>query len=261
MQGEIQQFIDHSISATTNVPEECTEETVSKIYETAWKSGCKGMTIYRDGSRDGVLTSTTSKDKQLKENVYESQVVKRPKSVHGKVVRFNNGGEKWVSVIGIINDRPYEIFTGLLDKLNIPQYVEEGNIIKNKEVVLALDDDNQEIEKTVSRYDFQYKNKTGEIITVIGLSKIFKEEYWNYAKLISGLLRNNMPIEYVVKVISTLNLGTQSINSWKNGVIRTLKKFIKDGTDTGEPCPECGGKLVRESGCYSCKDCGYSKCE
>jgi len=264
MQGSIQKYIDHSISATTNVPADTTEETVRMIYETAWLSGCKGMTIYRDGCRDGVLTS--AKPKETKVNPDEFQG-KRPKTIKGKVVRFNNGGEKWVSVVGIRNDKPYEIFTGLLEKLNIPQYVEEGAIIKNKEVILEIETigipggQAQEIEKTVSRYDFQYKSKNGETITVIGLSRAFKEEYWNYAKLISAVLRHNMPIEYVVEMISSLNLGTQNINSWKNGVIRTLKKFIKDGTDTGERCPECGGHLVRESGCYTCKDCGFSKCE
>lgn len=259
MQGAIQKFIDHSISATTNIPKETSEAIVRDIYETAWISGCKGMTIYREGSRDGVLTSVKDKPHKHEESVDFTE--KRPKSIKGKVVRFNNEREKWVSVVGIINDKPYEIFTGLLDKLNIPQYVEEGVIVKNKEVILEIDEHNQEIEKIVSRYDFQYTSKNGNIITVIGLSKTFKEEYWNYAKLISGLLRNNMPIEYIVKTIGSLNLGTQNINSWKNGVIRTLKKFIKDGTDTGEKCPECGGKLVRKDGCYQCIDCGFSKCE
>lgn len=257
MQGSIQKYIDHSISATTNVPKETTEETVRLVYETAWKSGCKGMTIYRDGSRDGVLNST--KEVKDKNHLHED-MVKRPKAVPGKVVRFNNDKEKWVSVVGIIDDKPYEIFTGLLDKLNIPQYVEDGIIVKNKEIKLELDEKGDEVEKFVSRYDFQYKSKTGETITVIGLSKIFNEEFWNYAKFISALLRNNMPIEYLDKLIRSLTFSTQSINSWKNGVSRTLKKFIKDGTDTGEKCPECGGKLVRESGCFVCKDCGYSKC-
>ena len=262
MQGSIQKYIDHSISATTNVPSDTTEETVRLVYETAWESGCKGMTIYRDGSRDGVLTSVKPKETKTNGEDFKS---KRPKSIKGKVVRFNNGGEKWVSVVGIRNDKPYEIFTGLLNKLNIPQYVEEGVIVKNKEVILEIEDNGikgqEETEKTVSRYDFQYKSKTGEIITVIGLSRAFNEDFWNYAKLISAVLRHEMPIEYVVAMISSLNLGTQNINSWKNGVIRTLKKFIKDGTDTGEICPECHGHLVRESGCFICKDCGYSKCE
>ena len=260
MQGAIQKFIDHSISATTNIPADTSEEVVREIYETSWKSGCKGMTIYRDGCRDGVLNSTKDKKKEESQNGQLGFPEKRPKSIQGKVVRFSNGGEKWVSVVGIINDKPYEIFTGLLDKLNIPQYVEDGFIVKNKEVKLAIDEEGKEIEKFVSRYDFQYKNKNGETITSLGLSEIFNEEYWNYAKLISAALRNYMPIEYVVKMIGSLNLRTQSINSWKNGVVRTLKKFIKDGTSVGEKCPECGGNLVRSSGCISCPSCGWSKC-
>ena len=260
MQGAIQKWIDHSISATTNIPSDTSESIVKQIYETAWRCGCKGMTIYRDGCRDGILnvTSENKKDDSNKNNSDFPE--KRPKSIQGKVVRFNNSGEKWVSVVGIINNKPYEIFTGLLDKLNIPQYVEDGFIVKNKEVKLVIDDNGKEIEKLVSRYDFQYKNKNGEIVTSIGLSEIFNEEYWNYAKLISATLRNNMPIEYVVKMISSLNLRTQSINSWKNGVTRTLKKFIKDGTSVGEKCPECGGNLIRISGCVSCQDCAWSKC-
>ena len=260
MQGAIQKFIDHSISATTNIPADTSEEVVREIYETSWKSGCKGMTIYHHGCRDGVLNSTKDRKKEESQNGQLGFPEKRPKSIQGKVVRFSNGGEKWVSVVGIINDKPYEIFTGLLDKLNIPQYVEDGFIVKNKEVKLAIDEEGKEIEKFVSRYDFQYKNKNGETITSLGLSEIFNEEYWNYAKLISAALRNYMPIEYVVKMIGSLNLRTQSINSWKNGVVRTLKKFIKDGTSVGEKCPECGGNLVRSSGCISCPSCGWSKC-
>ena len=266
MQGAIQKWIDHSISATTNIPSDTSEDIVKQIYETSWRCGCKGMTIYRDGCRDGVLNvanenknnEPTKHNESTKDNVDFPE--KRPKSIQGKVVRFNNSGEKWVSVVGIINNKPYEIFTGLLDKLNIPQYVEDGFIIKNKEIKLVIDDNGNEIEKLTSRYDFQYKNKNGEIVTSIGLSEIFNEEYWNYAKLISATLRNNMPIEYVVKMISSLNLRTQSINSWKNGVTRTLKKFIKDGTSVGEKCPECGGNLIRISGCVSCQDCAWSKC-
>jgi len=257
MQGMVQKYIDHSISATTNIPKDTSKEVVRKIYEEAWRSGCKGMTIYREGSRDGVLTSKKT------ETVVEKQhghAEKRPKSLIGKVVRFNNGGEKWVSVVGLLNEKPYEIFTGLLDKLNIPSNIDEGNIIKTKIAKVVQDENGKEVIKQISRYDFQYKTKEGELITVKGLSTTFREEFWNYAKLISGLLRHNMPIEYVVDVISTLNLGGDNINSWKNGVIRTLKKFIKDGVSTGEKCPECGGKLVRQNGCVSCQDCSWSKC-
>ena len=258
MQSILQKYITSAISSTLNLPSTTTKETVNNIYLEAWKLGLKGVTIYVNGSRDGVMVAP---DKDTKTICIDNSATKRPKSIKGKVVRFNNNnGEKWVSVVGLLNNKPYEIFTGLLDKLNIPSYVEEGNIIKVKEPKIELDDNGNEFQKLVGRYDFQYKNKEGVLVTIDGLSRTFREEYWNYAKLISGLLRHNMPIEYVVKMISDLNLGNSNINSWKNGVIRTLKKFIKDGTDVGEKCPECGGKLVRSSGCISCPDCGWSKC-
>lgn len=262
MQGSVQKWIDHSISCTVNVPKETPVEVVESIYETAWKYKCKGVTIYRDGSRNGVLTETKTESKsqgESKTTCIDNVVTKRPKSISAKVLRFNNGGERWVSVIGLINNKPYEIFTGLCDKLNIPQNVEEGFIIKNKEEKIVKSDLGEEEKKLVSRYDFQYKDKDGQVLTVIGLSRTFKEEYWNYTKLISGLLRHNMPIEYVIKVITSLNLENTTINSWKNGVIRTLKKFVKDG-DTNEKCPQCGGKLIRQNACNQCVDCGWSKC-
>lgn len=262
MQGSVQKWIDHSISCTVNVPKETPVEVVESIYETAWKYKCKGVTIYRDGSRNGVLTETKTESKsqgESKTTCIDNVVTKRPKSISAKVLRFNNGGERWVSVIGLINNKPYEIFTGLCDKLNIPQNVDEGFIIKNKEEKIVKSDLGEEEKKLVSRYDFQYKDKDGQVLTVIGLSRTFKEEYWNYAKLISGLLRHNMPIEYVIKVITSLNLENTTINSWKNGVIRTLKKFVKDG-DTNEKCPQCGGKLIRQNACNQCVDCGWSKC-
>jgi len=257
MQSVLQKYTTSAISSTLNLPSKTTSEEVYSIYMEAWKQGLKGVTIYVDGSRTGVMISD---NKELKKPEDGRVAEKRPKTLRGKVVRFNNGGEKWVSVVGLLHEKPYEIFTGLLDRLNIPTYVEEGNIIKIKVPKTITDDLGIEIVKQVSRYDFQYKDKDGELITVKGLSSTFREELWNYAKLISGLLRHNMPIRYVVEVISSLNLGDGNINSWKNGVIRTLKKFIKDGTEVGDKCPECGEKLTRESGCISCPNCGYSKC-
>ena len=256
MQGRVQRWVDHSISATTNIPKSASVEVVRDIYETAWKSGCKGMTIYRDGSRDGVLT-TTNKETKL---ITPPEVKRRPKTLPAKVVRFNNSGDKWVSVIGLLDDKPYEIFTGRLNELNIPKYVEDGFIVKNREVVLEIDELNNEVEINQSRYDFQYVNKEGEDIMVHGLSKVFSEEYWDYAKLISGLLRHNMAIEYVVKVISSLKLGGDNIGTWKNGVVRALRKFMKNDVNTGEKCPMCKSNMVISEGCSTCRGCGYSKC-
>ena len=256
MQGRVQRWVDHSISATTNIPKSASVEVVRAIYETAWKSGCKGMTIYRDGSRDGVLTTTNKETK----TITPPEVKGRPKTLPAKVVRFNNSGDKWVSVIGLLEDKPYEIFTGRLNELNIPKYVEDGFIVKNREIVLEIDELNNEVEINQSRYDFQYINKEGEDIMVHGLSKVFSEEYWDYAKLISGLLRHNMAIEYVVKVISSLKLGGDNIGTWKNGVVRALRKFMKSDVSTGEKCPMCKSNMVISEGCSTCRGCGYSKC-
>ncbi len=256
MQGRVQRWVDHSISATTNIPKSASVEVVRAIYETAWKSGCKGMTIYRDGSRDGVLTTTNKETK----TITPPEVKGRPKTLPAKVVRFNNSGDKWVSVIGLLDDKPYEIFTGRLNELNIPKYVEDGFIVKNREIVLEIDELNNEVEINQSRYDFQYINKEGEDIMVHGLSKVFSEEYWDYAKLISGLLRHNMAIEYVVKVISSLKLGGDNIGTWKNGVVRALRKFMKSDVSTGEKCPMCKSNMVISEGCSTCRGCGYSKC-
>ena len=259
MQGKIQKWVDHSISVTINLPSTATEELVSELYIEAWKSGCKGCTVYRDGSRSGVLVSSTEK-KINNETSKIGSAEKRPKKLKCKVVRFNNGGEKWVSVVGLLNDKPYEIFTGLLDKLNIPNNIEEGWVIRNMEEKPMNDDYSLEEKKLSSRYDFGYKDKDNNTIIIEGLSTAFKAEYWNYAKLISGLLRHNMPLEYVIKVIKTLNLDEQSINTWKNGVIRTLKKFLENGVVIPEKCPKCGGRLIMQDGCSTCIDCGHSKC-
>lgn len=261
MQGMIQKYVDHSISTTVNLPKGTSEDVVRKVYETAWVSGCKGCTIYVDGSRDGILNSI-SNDGGKKENAkLENNAPKRPKSLNAKIIRFNNNYEKWVAVVGFLNDEPYEIFTGLLDKLDIPNYVESGNIVKVKEDVSRVNPDNDQIETvSVSRYDLVYKDNNNNEVVVEGLSRTFRPEYWNYAKLISGLMRHGMPLPYIIKSISSLNLDDEHLNTWKNGVIRCLRKLMKDSEETGEVCPNCGGKIVRESGCYICKDCGYSKC-
>lgn len=263
MQGTIQKYVDHSISVTVNLPRGTSEDVVEDVYKTAWLAGCKGSTIYVDGSRDGVLISKDDESSKKKCNcneIIEANAPKRPKKLPCKIVRFSNKGEKWIAAVGLYESKPYEIFSGLSEKLNIPNSIEEGYIVRNK-IDKTIFDDDEGIEKTikVSRYDFEYENSKGETIIVEGLSTIFNEEFWNYGKLISGLLRHGMPINYVIKVISTLDFGKETINSWKNGIIRTLKTFTKD-EDLHEPCPKCGGHLRRESGCIQCMDCGWSKC-
>lgn len=259
LQGIIQKYISHSISSTVNLPETATKEEVSNIYMQAWSHNLKGITVYRDKCRSGVLVSTDKKEEKKDNKICISNdlVTIRPKSLPCKIFRFNNKGEKWVGVIGLRDDKPYEIFTGLIDKLNIPNWLEDGFIVRNKE--------NKEIDgetKSISRYDLCYYDKDGFKVCVEGLSRTFNSEYWNYAKLISGLLRHNMPITYVIKVISSLNLDESTINTWKNGVIRTLRKFNNslEGHDKFEKCPQCGGRLLNENGCAKCLDCDYSKC-
>lgn len=259
LQGIVQKYITHSISSTVNLPNSATEEEISEIYRLAWENKLKGITVYRDGCRSGVLVSANDSEKGKKKNLMcidNSNVTKRPKSIPCKIFRFSNRGEKWVGVIGLIDDKPYEIFTGLLDKLDIPNWVEEGTIVRNKEKQI-IDGE----EKLKSRYDICYEDKDGNTVCVEGLSRIFNPEYWNYAKLISGLLRHHMPISYVIKVISSLNLDSSNINTWKNGLIRLLKKFNDTvEVDESEKCPECGGRLKRDGGCIACIDCGWSRC-
>ncbi len=251
MQGRIQKWVDHSISVTVNVPQDIPEEMIGKIYMAGWKSGCKGVTVYRDGSRSGVLVSETEKTSEVVE-VMETKAPKRPQTIDAEIVRFNNNNEKWIAFVGTIKNRPYEIFTGKAeDSFLIPSYVQKGWIIKNRN------------EKGKSRYDFQYKDKDGYKITINGLSRSFDKEFWNYAKLISGVLRHGMPLAHVVDVVSNLHLSEESLNTWKNGVVRALKKFIPDGTvpDKDVECSECGEpSLVYEEGCLNCKNCGHSKC-
>ena len=249
MQGAIQKWVDHSISVTVNLPNSVTEELVSQVYQTAWESGCKGVTVYRDGSRAGVLVE---KKKDGKDNSGEYKPpLKRPVELTADIVRFKNGEENWIAFVGIYNDRPYEIFTGKLeeDAMFIPKKVTKGVILKVKDA-----DGNK-------RYDFQYTDKYGYTNTIGGISRLFDEEFWNYAKLISGVLRNGMPILDVVTLIESLHLNTESINTWKNGVARALKQYIPDGTKAKEKCPNCGQEtLVYQNNCPVCMSSGHSKC-
>ena len=249
MQGEIQKWVDHSISVTINLPNNVNEELVGSLYETAWKSGCKGVTVYRDGSRSGVLLTNEDKSK----NKDNAEPVKRPKVLDAEIIRFNNNDEKWIAFVGIKDKRPYEIFTGLADEemFDIPKSIKKGKIIKNRD----------ELGKT--RYDFQYVDKYGYKNTLGGLSHMFSPEFWNYAKLISGVLRHGMPIEDVVGLVASLHLDSDTINSWKIGVERALKKYIPNGTmaKTKQKCQECGSNnLIYQEGCLLCTDCGSSKC-
>ena len=259
MQGKIQKYVDHSISVTVNLPKGTSEETVEDVYRTAWRSGCKGCTIYVDGSRDGVLINKEEKKKCECAEFMDTTTPKRPKKLPCKIIRFSNKGVKWIAAVGLYEGRPYEIFTGLAEKLNVPAGVDNGFIIRNKVPKEVFNEDNGMMETIkVSRYDIEYI-MNGETKTIQGLSTIFNEEYWNYGKLISGLLRHGMPVNYVVKVITSMDFKNDGINSWKAGVIRALKTFMKD-EDLHEPCPKCGGHLRRESGCIQCIDCGWSKC-
>ena len=258
MQGRIQKWVDHSISVTINLPNSVDEELVNRLYVEAWKSGCKGCTVYRDGSRSGVLISTKKKEDKKEElnalTLLKRQVVEvRPKVLEADVVRFQNNKEKWVAFVGLLDGRPYEIFTGLQDDeegILLPKSVTSGRIIKN------YDEDGNK------RYDFQFENKRGYKMTVEGLSERFNKEYWNYAKLISGALRWQMPIDQVVKLVGSLQLDSENINTWKNGVERALKKYVQDGTEAkGVKCPNCGHEtLVYQEGCLICKTCGSSRC-
>ena len=255
MQGRIQKWVDHSISVTINLPNNVDEELVNRLYVEAWRCGCKGCTVYRDGSRSGVLLSTKKKEKKEEGcGCRPPQVVEvRPKVLEADVVRFQNNKEKWVALVGLINGRPYEIFTGLQDDdegIVLPKSVNKGRIIKNYD------------ENGNKRYDFQFENKRGYKMTIEGLSERFNKEYWNYAKLISGVLRWGMPIDQAVKLVSSLQLDSESINTWKNGVERALKKYVQDGTEAkGMKCPNCGHEtLVYQEGCLICKTCGSSRC-
>ena len=257
MQGEIQKWVDHSISVTINLPSDVTEDLINELYMEAWKAGCKGCTVYRDGSRSGVLVSTQKEKKKVEAPVHtgfeERHVLKRPIELEADVVRFQNNKEKWIAFVGLIDGRPYEIFTGLADDedgIFCPKSVSKGKIIK------AIDENGNK------RYDFQFINKRGYKTTIEGLSDKFNPEYWNYAKLISGVLRYGMPIDQVMKLVGGLELNSESINTWKMGVERALKKYLPEGTKAkGQKCPNCGQEtLIYQEGCLICTSCGTSRC-
>ena len=260
MQGRIQKWVDHSISVTINLPNNVDEGLVNRLYVEAWRSGCKGCTVYRDGSRAGVLLSTKKKEEKKADTAAVDKLLKRPqvvevrpKVLEADVVRFQNNKEKWVAFVGLLDGRPYEIFTGLQDDeegILLPRSVTHGRIIKNYD------------EDGVKHYDFQFENKRGYKMTIEGLSEKFNKEYWNYAKLISGVLRWQMPIDQVIKLVGSLQLDSENINTWKNGVERALKKYVQDGTEAkGVKCPNCGNEtLVYQEGCLICKTCGSSRC-
>jgi len=251
MQGAVQKWVDHSISVTVNLPESARKELVWDLYIEAWKSGCKGVTVYRDGSRDGVLL--TNKKENKDEGVNHTDSPKRPVEIEADIVRFQNNNEKWIAFVGLVNGRPYEIFTGIAedDALPIPKTIVKGVIIKSRD------------EHGLKRYDFKYTNKYGFHVTIEGLSYKFNQEFWNYAKLISGVLRHGMPIQNVVNLVSSLHLDSETINTWKNGVERALKQYIPDGTRAKEGivCENCSSQqLIYQEGCLICQSCGTSKC-
>lgn len=248
MQGEIQKWVDHSISVTVNLPNEVSEALVADVYRTAWECGCKGVTVYRDGCRDGVLIDKKKKSAAKEEN---APVLKRPKSIPADIIRFKNGSENWIAFVGLKDGRPYEIFTGKNeeDAMYLPPKITKGFIIKVREPDGS------------KRYDFQYVDRYGYTNTIGGISRLFDEEFWNYAKLISGVLRHGMPITKVVSLIESLHLNSQTINTWKTGVERALKRYISDGTKTKDKCPSCGQEtMAYQNGCLTCMSCGYSKC-
>ena len=250
MQGAIQKWVDHSISVTVNLPNNVSEALVADVYRTAWECGCKGVTVYRDGCRDGVLLEKNSKSRKKCEE-HPGEVQKRPKSIPADIVRFKNGTEDWIAFVGLQGGRPYEVFTGKIeeDAMFIPPKIKKGFIIKVREA------------DGTKRYDFQYTDRYGYTNTIGGISRLFNEEFWNYAKLISGVLRHGMPIEKTVSLIESLHLDSESINTWKTGVCRALKQYIVDGTKSKGKCPSCGQEnMAYQNGCLTCMSCGYSKC-
>ena len=252
MQGAIQKWVDHSISVTVNLPNDVSEQLVAEVYRTAWECGCKGVTVYRDGCRNGVLVDSKDKKKGRKNKCEDATGEnKRPQSLHADIVRFKNGTEDWIAFVGLQNGAPYEIFTGKIeeDAMYIPRKITKGNIVKVREA------------DGTKRYDFQYTDRYGYTNTIGGISRLFDEEFWNYAKLISGVLRHGMPLEKVVSLIDGLHLDSETINTWKTGVQRALKQYIADGTKSKGKCPQCGQEnMAYQNGCLTCMSCGYSKC-
>jgi ribonucleoside-diphosphate reductase alpha chain len=263
MQGAIQKFVDHSISVTVNLPNSVTEDVVSNVYETGWKYGCKGLTVYRDGSRQGVIMSNEGTTQNVVSETKENNAKKRPIKLECEVVRFTNNKEKWIGFLGLMVDEktgekyPYELFTGLADEFPVPLYVEKGENIKFKEKP-------KDGEEPQSRYDFVYKDKDGYSVIMEGLNRAFDREFWNMSKLISAMLRHRMHLPSVISIIDGLQLqDTMSFGTWKSGVKRIIKKYI-NSTIVNESCPNCGATapdLIYENGCKTCKACGWSKCE
>jgi ribonucleoside-diphosphate reductase alpha chain len=256
MQGKIQQEVDHSISVTVNLPNDISEEMVAKVYITGWKSKCKGMTVYRDGSRGGVLVTDESKKE---EKLQENNAPKRPKRLKAEIHRFQNALEKWIAVVGMKDGRPYEIFTGKLENglANLPMNIKECEVVKN--IIDGVDTDGKTIR--IKRYDIEYVDSDGVKQVHTGLNHAFNPEFWNYAKLISGIMRHGMPILKQYELIDSLNFSQDYINTWKNGVARTIKRYIRDGEKGRGRCTECGNEdLVFQEGCLICNACGSSKC-
>lgn len=247
MQGRIQKYVDHSISVTINLPEKVEENLIDTLYRTAWESGCKGVTVYREGSRSGVLVSANNE----KNEFGETHAPKRPKKLEADVIRFVNEDEEWIAVVGLYNNRPYEIFTGKAEHLYIPKDITKGFVIKEKDATMEH-----------ARYDFVFYDKDGYEVIIRGLSRTFDPEFWNYAKLISGILRHGMPLLKVIDLVDNLKFDNESINTWKKGVNRALKRYVPDGTKVSESCPQCGAEdsLQYKEGCVVCTNCGYSKC-
>ena len=247
MQGRIQKYVDHSISVTINLPEKVEENLIDTLYRTAWESGCKGVTVYREGSRSGVLVSANNE----KNEFGETHAPKRPKKLEADVIRFVNEDEEWIAVVGLYNNRPYEIFTGKAEHLYIPKDITKGFVIKEKDATMEH-----------ARYDFVFYDKDGYEVIIRGLSRTFDPEFWNYAKLISGILRHGMPLLKVIVLVDNLKIDNESINTWKKGVNRALKRYVPDGTRVSESCPQCGAEdsLQYKEGCVGCSNCGYSKC-
>lgn len=261
MQGRLQKHVDHSISVTVNLPKDTSEEIVSKVYETGWRSGCKGITVYRDGSRSGVLIAESEKKDKVESELYENHAPKRPKRLRGEIHRFQNNSEKWIAVVGLLKGRPYEIFTGKLENglSKLPPSVKDCDVVQN---LIETEEVNEKGEKIkIKRYDIEYIDSDGEKQVHTGLNQAFNPEFWNYAKLISGILRHGMPMIKVYELVHSLNFKDDFINTWKNGVERTIKKYIKDGEKAKGRCPECGSEeLEFKEGCLTCRSCGNSKC-